>query len=61
MMKSKMFKIILKKDINQLKLKKNSNKSYVLLNSNFLKEFPFKENITMITFYLSYQNIHINL
>ena len=47
------------KDINQLKLKENSNKSYVLLNFNFLREFPFKENIAVITFYLSYQNIQI--
>ena len=47
------------KDINQLKLKENSNKSYVLLNFNFLREFPFKENITVITFYLSFQNIQI--
>ena len=49
------------KDINQLKLKENSNKSYVLLNFNFLREFPFKESIAVITFYLSYQNIQINL
>ena len=37
------------KDINQLKLKENINKSYVLLNFNFLKEFPFRENIAIMT------------
>jgi len=47
------------KDINHLKLPANLNKSYILLNSNFLRAFPFKANILSTNFYLSYQNIQI--
>ena len=47
------------KDINQLKLEESLNKSYVLMNLNYLKTFPFKEIIALTTFYLSYQNIQI--
>ena len=47
------------KDINQIKLPENMNKSYFLLNVNFLREFPIKFKITSIPFYLSYQRIQI--
>ena len=47
------------KDINQLKLPENKNKSYFLLDVNFLRAFPIRLKITSIPFYLSYQNIQI--
>ena len=37
----------------------NSNKSYVILNKKFLKEFNITTNIQPIPFYLSYQNISL--
>ena len=36
---------------------KNFNKSYVILNKEFLKQFTIKTNIRPIPFYLSFQNI----
>ena len=47
------------KDINQLKLKENLKKSFVLLGLNFLKAFLLRINITPISFHLFYQNIEI--
>ena len=47
------------KYINQLKLPENKNKSYYLLDANFLKSFPIRLNISSIGFYLSYQNIQL--
>ena len=47
------------KDINQIKLSENINKSYFLLDVNFLKEFPIKLKITSIPFYLSYHIVQI--
>jgi len=47
------------KDINNLKLPENNKKPFVLLNSEFLKNFYFKTGIIPINFYLYYQNIRI--
>ena len=47
------------KDVNQLKLLEKQNRTFVLLNTNFLKQFPIKSNLTLTTFYISYQNIQI--
>ena len=38
---------------------KNLNKSYVILNKEFFKQFTIKTNILPISFYLSFQNISI--
>ena len=47
------------KDSNQLKLQENQNKSFILLNNEFLSQFPVKLNITPISFNLTYNTIKI--
>ena len=49
------------KDINQLKLPQNLNKSFVLLNFNFLSSFLLQTNMIPTTFYLSYKKVQIKL
>ena len=51
--------IFILKNSNQLKLPENQDKSFVLLNNIFLRQFPIKLNITPISFYLSYKTIKL--
>ena len=48
------------KNINQLELPENQNKSFVLLNNVFLRQFPIRFNIIPISFLLTYQTVSIS-
>ena len=49
------------KNGDKLKLQENQNKSFILLNSDFLRQFPVKLDISPISFYFSYKTIKLQI